>query len=101
MPQGYGGQGAVRRVTGLDVRPVILRDSLLDDVTEAVILIQHRGAAGIDGLLQGQRSIRAKVFDQYAMSRCIVDRMLGGVVLPDDAVTVDVARSIAMPHGFA
>src|SRR3979411_3471839 len=100
MPQGYGGQGAVRRVTGLDVRPVILRDRLLDGVAEAVILIERLDAAGVDNLLQGQRSIGAKVLNQHAMSRCIVDHMLGGVVLADDAGTVDVARAIGMPQGF-
>src|ERR1700737_3576918 len=100
MPQGYGGQGAVRRVTGLKVRPVILRDSLLDDVTEAVILIERLDAAGVDNLLQGQRSIGAKVLNQHAMSGCIVDHMLGGVVIASDAGTVDVARAIGMPQGF-
>src|SRR6202022_3799589 len=100
MPQGYGGQGAVRGVTGLDVRPVLLRDRLLDDVAEAIILIERLDAAGVDGLLQGQRSIGAKVLNQHAMSRCIVGHMLGGVVLADDAGTVDVARAIGMPQGF-
>src|SRR6266851_4601383 len=100
MPQGFSDQGAVRRVTGLQVRPVILRDSLLDDVTEAVILIERLDAAGVDNLLQGQRSIGAKVLNQHAMSGCIVGHMLGGVVLADDAGTVDVARAIGMPQGF-
>src|SRR6267143_308510 len=100
MPQGFSDQGAVRRVTGLKVRPVILRDSLLDDVAEAVILIERLDAAGVDNLLQGQRSIGAKVLNQHAMSRRIVDHMLGGVVLVSDAGTVDVARAIGMPQGF-
>src|SRR6267378_1341325 len=100
MPQGFSDQGAVRRVTGLKVRPVMLRDSLLDDVTEAVILIECLDAAGVDNLLQGQRSIGAKVLNQHAMSRCIFGHMLGGVVLADDAGTVDVARAIGMPQGF-
>src|SRR5260370_693075 len=91
MPQGFGGQSAVRSVTGLKVRPVVLRNSLLDDVTEAVILIERLDAAGVDNLLQGQRSIGAKVLNQHAMSRRIVDHMLGGVVLVSDAGTVDVA----------
>src|SRR5260370_21534023 len=100
MPQGFSDQGAVRRVTGLKVRPVVLRDSLLDDVTEAVILIERLDAAGVDNLLQGQRSIGAKVLNQHAMSGCIVDHMLGGVVIASDAGTVDVARAIGMPQGF-
>src|SRR6267143_4390 len=96
MPQGYGGQGAVRGVTGLDVRPVILRDRLLDGVAEAVILIERLDAAGVDGLPQDQRSIGAKVFNQHALPRWIVDHMLGGVTLADDAGTVDVARAIGV-----
>src|SRR5260370_1868124 len=100
MRQGFGGQGAVRSVTGVKVRAVILRNSLLDDVTEAVILIERLDAAGVDNLLQGQRSIGAKVLNQHAMSRCIVGHMLGGVVPADDAGTVDVARAIGMPQGF-
>src|SRR6266851_2971945 len=100
VPGGFGGQGTVRSVTGLEIRPVLLRQRLLDDATEAVILIDQLGAAGIDSLLQGPRSIRAKVFDQHAMSRCIVDHVLGGVVLADEAITIDVARTIDMPQGF-
>ena len=60
-------------------------------MTEAVILIERLDAAGVDNLLQGQRSIGAKVLNQHAMSRRIVDHMLGGVVLASDAGTVDVA----------
>src|SRR5258708_39805433 len=34
------------------------------------------------------------------MPRCIVDRMLGGVVLADETVTVNVARAIDVLEGF-
>jgi hypothetical protein len=64
-------------------------------------LIERLDAAGVDGLLQGQRSIRPIVFDQHAVSGRIADGMLGGVVLADDAVTVDVARAVGMPDGLA
>src|ERR1700738_4304702 len=100
MPQGFGGQGTVRSVTGIGMRSVLLSHGLLRDVAEAVVLIERLDAAGVDTLLQGQRSIGAKVLNQHAMSRCIVGHMLGGVVLADDAGTVDVARAIGMPQGF-
>src|SRR5260370_31786 len=100
MRQGFGGQSTVRSVTGLKVRPVILRNSLLDDVTEAVILIERLDAAGVDNLLQGQRSIGAKVLNQHAMSGCIVGHMLEVLVDAAAAETVAVARAVAMPQGF-
>ena len=53
VAEGFGGQGTVRSVTGLDVRPVLLNHGMLDDVAEAVVLIECRDAAGVDGLLQG------------------------------------------------
>src|SRR5260370_25616433 len=88
---GFGDQGAGRGITGQKIRSVLLRHRLLDDMTEAVILVERPDAAGVDNLLQGQRSIGAKVLNQHAMSRRIVDHMLGGVVLASDAGTVDVA----------
>src|SRR5260370_972490 len=101
VPGGFGGQGTVRSVTGLEIRPVLLRQRLLDGVAEAVILIERPASAGVDRLLQGQRSIRAKVFNQYAMLRRIVDHMLRGVVLADEAVIVDVARAIGVTDCLA
>src|ERR1700730_15890957 len=100
MPQGFGGQGTVRSVTGFGIRSVLLNHGLLRDVAEAVVLIERLDAAGVDGLLQDQRSISAKVFNQNALPRWIVDHMLGGVVLAGDAVAVDVARAIGVAEGF-
>src|SRR3979490_3151162 len=100
MPQGFSDEGAVGSVTGLDIRSALLNHGLLHDVTEAVILSERRDAAGVDGLLQDQRSIGAKVFNQHALPRWIVDHMLGGVVLAGDAITVDIARAIGVAEGF-
>src|SRR5258708_1468338 len=99
--EGFGGQGTILCITGLAARSALLRYGTLDRVTKAVILIKRLDAAGVDSLLQGQRSIRAKVFDQHAVPRWIVDRMLGGVVFADHVVTVDVTRAIGVQEGFA
>src|SRR5258708_6527224 len=100
MPQGFGGQGTVRSVTGFGIRSVLLNHGLLRDVAEAVVLIERLDAAGVVVLLIVRRSTRSTLFTYPTLFRCIVDHMLGGVVLAGDAVAVDVARAIGVAEGF-
>jgi len=74
VPERFSRQGAIRRITGLGNGPILLRYGLLNDVTQAIILIERLDAAGIN--------VCFKVSDPSARKSSISTSM------PDESLTV-------------